>query len=82
MTRIALMGAGGKMGVRLATNLIGSRFEIAPVEVAEAGRARLKAATGLDCIRGGTGAVARRRRAARGAGPGDRRGVARDSRPP
>ena len=26
------------------------RFDIAPVEVAEAGRARLKAATGLDCI--------------------------------
>jgi hypothetical protein len=53
MTKIALMGAGGKMGVRLATNLIGSRFEVAPVEVAEAGRARLKAATGLDCIEQG-----------------------------
>lgn len=50
MTRIALMGAGGKMGVRLATNLIGSRFEVAPVEIAEEGRARLKAATGLDCV--------------------------------
>lgn len=53
MTKIALMGAGGKMGVRLATNLMGSRFEIAPVEVAEAGRARLKAATGLDCLEQG-----------------------------
>ncbi len=53
MTKIALMGAGGKMGVRLATNLQGSRFDIAPVEVAEAGRARLKAATGLDCIEQG-----------------------------
>ena len=53
MTKIALMGAGGKMGVRLATNLMGSRFDIAPVEVAEAGRARLKAATGLDCIEQG-----------------------------
>ena len=50
MTKIALLGAGGKMGVRLATNLQGSRFDLAPVEVAEAGRARLKAATGLDCI--------------------------------
>src|SRR5690606_21127634 len=50
MTKIALMGAGGKMGVRLATNLMDSRFDVAPVEVAEAGRARLKAATGLDCI--------------------------------
>ena len=53
MTKIALMGAGGKMGVRLATNLMGTRFDIAPVEVAEAGRARLKAATGLDCIEQG-----------------------------
>jgi hypothetical protein len=53
MTKIALLGAGGKMGVRLATNLQGSRFDVAPVEVAEAGRARLKAATGLDCIEQG-----------------------------
>jgi D-apionate oxidoisomerase len=53
MTKIALMGAGGKMGVRLATNLMESRFDVAPVEVAEAGRARLKAATGLDCMERG-----------------------------
>jgi hypothetical protein len=53
MTKIALMGAGGKMGVRLATNLLGSRFDIAPVEVAESGRERLKAATGLDCVEPG-----------------------------
>ncbi len=53
MTKIALMGAGGKMGVRLATNLMGSRFEVAPVEVSEAGRDRLKAATGLDCMEQG-----------------------------
>jgi D-apionate oxidoisomerase len=53
MTRIALMGAGGKMGVRLAKNLMGSRFDVAPVEIAEEGRARLKAATGLDCMEPG-----------------------------
>ena len=53
MTKIALLGAGGKMGVRLATNLQSTRFDVAPVEVAEAGRARLKAATGLDCIEEG-----------------------------
>lgn len=53
MTKIALMGAGGKMGVRLATNLMGSGYDVAPVEVAEAGRARLKAATGLDCMEQG-----------------------------
>lgn len=50
MTRIALMGAGGKMGVRLARNLMDSRFDLAPVELAEEGRARLKEATGLDCV--------------------------------
>jgi D-apionate oxidoisomerase len=53
MTRIALMGAGGKMGVRLAKNLMGSRFDVAPVEIAEEGRARLKAATGLECMEQG-----------------------------
>ena len=53
MTKIALMGAGGKMGVRLATNLKASRFDVAPVEVAEAGRARLKDATGMDCVEPG-----------------------------
>ncbi len=50
MTKIALLGAGGKMGVRLATNLQSTRFVVAPVEVAEAGRARLKEAIGLDCV--------------------------------
>src|SRR4051794_14316386 len=50
MTRIALLGAGGKMGVRLATNLQGSRFEVDHVEVAEGGRQRLKAATGAECV--------------------------------
>ena len=53
MTKIALMGAGGKMGVRLATNLMGDGYDVAPVEVAEAGRARLKAATGMDCMEQG-----------------------------
>ena len=75
MTKIALMGAGGKMGVRLATNLMGTRFDVAPVEVAEAGRARLKAATGLDCIEQGQ-ALARRRRAPRRARSRHRRGRA------
>jgi hypothetical protein len=53
MTKIALLGAGGKMGVRLAANLKGTRFDVAPVEVAEAGRARLKAATGMECVEQG-----------------------------
>lgn len=50
MTKIALLGAGGKMGVRLATNLIGSRFSVDHVEVSEEGRNRLKEAIGADCV--------------------------------
>ncbi|WP_082477423.1 phosphogluconate dehydrogenase C-terminal domain-containing protein, partial [Rhizobium sp. Leaf371] len=50
MTSIALFGAGGKMGTRLARNLIGSRFDIRPVEVSDAGRARLQADLGLTCL--------------------------------
>lgn len=50
MTKIALLGAGGKMGVRLATNLRGSRFEVDHVEVSEAGRARLSAEVGVPCV--------------------------------
>ncbi len=50
MTKIALLGAGGKMGVRLATNLKGSRFEVEHVEISEEGRRRLKSSVGVDCI--------------------------------
>ncbi|MEM0949013.1 MAG: phosphogluconate dehydrogenase C-terminal domain-containing protein [Pseudomonadota bacterium] len=53
MTKIALMGAGGKMGVRLSTNLKGSRFEVDHVEVSEAGRARLKAEVGVNAVEQG-----------------------------
>ncbi len=58
MTQIALIGAGGKMGVRLAANLKGSRFAIDHVENAPAGRERLLAATGASCVELGE-AVAR-----------------------
>jgi hypothetical protein len=51
MTKIALLGAGGKMGVRLATNLRGSRFSVDHVEVSEEGRGRLKQAVGVDCVK-------------------------------
>jgi len=50
LTRIALLGAGGKMGVRLAANLQGEPFDVRHVEITAAGRDRLKAATGLDCV--------------------------------
>lgn len=50
MPTIALLGAGGKMGVRLAKNLKGSRFEVRHVEVSEAGRERLRSEAGLACV--------------------------------
>ena len=50
MTAIALFGAGGKMGYRLASNLRGSRFAVRHVEVGEAGRQRLKEGLGVDCV--------------------------------
>jgi len=50
MTNIALLGAGGKMGVRLATNLKGARFSVDHVEVSDEGRARLFTATGASCV--------------------------------
>lgn len=48
--KIALIGAGGKMGVRLSMNLKGSDYDVAHVEVSEAGQARLKEAVGADCM--------------------------------
>jgi D-apionate oxidoisomerase len=50
MTKLALLGAGGKMGVRLATNLQGSPFDVAHVEISEAGRERLRSAVGVSCV--------------------------------
>ncbi len=50
MTSIALLGAGGKMGHRLARNLRGSRFDVRHVEVSDAGRARLRDDFGIDCF--------------------------------
>lgn len=50
MTTVALFGAGGKMGCRLAANLKSSSYTVRHVEVSEAGRARLKAELGLDTV--------------------------------
>src|SRR5438128_4684640 len=41
MNKIALLGAGGKMGLRLAANLDGSPYEVRHVEIGERGRAEL-----------------------------------------
>jgi D-apionate oxidoisomerase len=50
MTAIALFGAGGKMGYRLASNLKGSRFSVRHVEVSDVGKGRLKSGLGIDTV--------------------------------
>jgi hypothetical protein len=50
MVAIALFGAGGKMGYRLAKNLKGSRFDVRHVEVSDAGKERLKNDLGFICV--------------------------------
>ena len=50
MTKVALMGAGGKMGVRLASNLMKSDHDVLHVEIDPAGQQRLKNETGIDCV--------------------------------
>lgn len=50
MTTIALIGAGGKMGFRLSSNLKDSDFDVRHVEVSEAGRVRLQAELGITCV--------------------------------
>jgi hypothetical protein len=57
MTKVALMGAGGKMGVRLAQNLKPTRFEIDHIEVSEEGRKRLKDEVGVDAVVDGDNAI-------------------------
>jgi predicted dinucleotide-binding enzyme len=50
MSSIALFGAGGKMGWRLARNLRGSRYDVRHVEVNEVSEARLKSDFGIKCL--------------------------------
>jgi D-apionate oxidoisomerase len=49
-TRIALFGAGGKMGYRLASNLKPSSFEVRHVERSPAAQEQLKNGLGLSCV--------------------------------
>jgi len=53
VTKIALLGAGGKMGMRLSTNLKNTRFDVDHVEVSEAARAQLKQKLGVECMEQG-----------------------------
>jgi len=48
--KIALFGAGGKMGVRLAKNLQKSDYRVAHVEVSQVGQQRLKDELGVECV--------------------------------
>lgn len=48
--KIALFGAGGKMGVRLSKNLMGSAYEVRHVEPGEMGQQRLLNELGLRCV--------------------------------
>jgi D-apionate oxidoisomerase len=47
---IALFGAGGKMGVRLSKNLMGSPYKVRHVEPSDIGRARLNDELGLKAV--------------------------------
>jgi D-apionate oxidoisomerase len=51
-TSIALFGAGGKMGARLARNLMtaADRFSVRHVEPGAGGRERLKSELGIECV--------------------------------
>ena len=50
MTKLALFGAGGKMGVRLSRNLAKTDFDVAHVEISQEGQQRLRDAVGADCV--------------------------------
>lgn len=49
MKKVAILGAGGKMGFRCSSNLRSSPYQMMHVEVSEAGRARL-APLGIECM--------------------------------
>lgn len=50
MTKIALLGAGGKMGMRSARNLLQTDFDVAYVEISQDGQKRVKDELGKDCV--------------------------------
>lgn len=48
--KIALFGAGGKMGVRLSLNLKHSKYEVRHVEPGDVGQKRLRDEVGVECV--------------------------------
>jgi D-apionate oxidoisomerase len=49
MKKVAIIGAGGKMGYRVSANLRDAPYDVKHVEVSEAGRSRLKE-LGITCV--------------------------------
>ena len=49
MKKVAVLGAGGKMGYRVSANLRGAPYQVSHIEVSEAGRNRLKE-LGITCV--------------------------------
>ena len=50
LIKLALFGAGGKMGVRLSNNLINEDIDVRHVEVSQEGRDRLVAELKIECV--------------------------------
>jgi hypothetical protein len=51
MTKLALFGAGGKMGMRLGANLAKNvQFETMHVEISEAGQSAVREGFGVECV--------------------------------
>ena len=50
MTKVALFGAGGKMGVRLSLNLAKTDFDVAHIEISDPGKDRLRAEVGVEAV--------------------------------
>ena len=50
MVKVALFGAGGKMGIRLGRNLRASPYDVAHVEVSPAGQSRVKEHLDAECV--------------------------------
>ena len=50
MTTVSLIGAGGKMGMRLSKNLQGSAYNVHHIEISAEGRQRLKEQLNIDAI--------------------------------
>ena len=50
MKKLTLFGAGGKMGLRLSRNLLGSDFLVSHVEVSSEGIDRLRSELDIECV--------------------------------